>query len=349
MVWATLIVGLWTYKFIDLQRETAAAAMGEEKKEENGAAEKKVDEKQSETEAKPEPIVLKVDMHCAGCAREVRKAIKSFKGVEQFEVDMQLNKVTVKGNVDPLKLRERVQRKSGRKTELISPLVLPNKTEEKEKIKIEEKKDKPEPVVVTVVLNVNMHCEGCAQTVKKNILKLKGVQTVDPDFKSQKVTVKGTVDPKRLAEHLYRRTGKRVQIQSITTEATAQDSDGKPEVASEKKDEAKPAEGEKKDDKNEGGGEGKKEEAKADADDGKGEKKDGDEKNEGEVKKDGEDKKESEPPAAVKEEAGKIDATEAVMFEGKKYEASYHPRYVIEHVHAPQLFSDENPNACSIM
>ena len=33
--------------------------------EENGvAAEKKVDEKQSEVEAKPEPIVLKVDMHC---------------------------------------------------------------------------------------------------------------------------------------------------------------------------------------------------------------------------------------------------------------------------------------------
>lgn len=321
--------------------------MGEEKKEENGAAaENKVDEKQSEAEAKPEPVVLKVDMHCAGCARGVRKAIKSFKGVEQLEVDMQLNKVTVKGNVDPLKLRETVQRKSGRKTELVSPLVLPNKTEEKEKekIKTEEKKDKPEPVVVTVVLNVSMHCEGCAQTVKKNILKLKGVQTVDPDFKSQKVTVKGTVDPKKLAEHLYRRTGKRVQIQSIATEVKAQDSDGKPEVASENKDEVKPAEGEKKDDKD--GGEEKKEEAKAD--DGKGEKKDGDQNNEAEVKKDGEDKKESEPPAAVKEEAGKIDATEAVMLEGKKYEVSY-PRYVIEHVHPPQLFSDENPNACSIM
>lgn len=58
--------------------------------------------------------------------------------MEQLEVDVQLNKVTVKGNVDPLKLRERVQRKSGRKTELISPLVLPNKTEEKDKIETED-------------------------------------------------------------------------------------------------------------------------------------------------------------------------------------------------------------------
>jgi len=344
---ATLVVDLWTYEFRDLQRETAAAAMGEEKKEENGADEKKGDEKQSETEPKPEPVtVLKVDMHCTGCAREVMKSIKHFKGVEHFEVDMHLNKVTVKGNVDPLKLRERVQKKSGRKTELISPLVLPNKTEEKEQNKTEEKKDKPEPVVVTVVLNVNMHCEGCAQTVKKNILKMKGVQTVDPDFKSQKVTVKGTVDPKRLSEHVYRRTGKRVQIQSTAIEGKAQDSDGKTEVGSENKDEAKPAEGEKKEEKKEEGGEDKKEEAKPDGDGG--EKKDGGEKNEGEVKKDGEDKKDTEPPAVVKEGAGNLDGTETVMFEGKKFEVPY-PRYVIEHVYPPQLFSDENPNACSIM
>ncbi|WP_410055291.1 heavy-metal-associated domain-containing protein [Listeria monocytogenes] len=31
-----------------------------------------------------------------------------------------------------------------------------------------------QPPVVTVVLNVNMHCEGCAQEVKRNILKMKG-------------------------------------------------------------------------------------------------------------------------------------------------------------------------------
>lgn len=308
--------------------------MGEEKKEENGADEKKGDEKQPEPEPKPEPVVLKVDMHCAGCAREVKKSIKNFKGVEQFEIDMHLNEVTVKGNVDPLKLRERVQKKSGRKTELISPT--------------EEKKVKPEPVVVTVVLNVNMHCEACAQTVKKIILKLKGVQTVDPDFKNQKVTVKGTVDPNRLAEHVYRRTGKRVQIQSIATEGKTQDSDGKTDVGSENKDEVKPVEGEKKEDKKVEGGEEKKEEAKPD------EKKDGDGKNESEEKKDGEDKKDSEPPppATVKEEedgANKIDGNEAVMmFEGKRFEAS-HPRYIIEHVYPPQLFSDENPNACSIM
>uniref|UniRef100_UPI0029166579 cation transporter n=1 Tax=Listeria monocytogenes TaxID=1639 RepID=UPI0029166579 len=63
-------------------------------------------------------------------------------GVENIEIDMMSSKVTVKGKVDPLKLRERVQKKSGRKTELISPLPKPNeenKAEEKE-TKAEEKK-----------------------------------------------------------------------------------------------------------------------------------------------------------------------------------------------------------------
>lgn len=60
-------------------------------------------------------------------------------------VDHKASKVVVKGKTaDPLKVCERVQKKSGRKVELISPLPKPaeeeSKVEKKEKPK-EEKKD----------------------------------------------------------------------------------------------------------------------------------------------------------------------------------------------------------------
>lgn len=57
--------------------------------------------------------------------------------------DYKASKVVVKGkNADPLKVCERVQNKSGRKVELISPLPKPPEEEIKEEIiKKEEKKD----------------------------------------------------------------------------------------------------------------------------------------------------------------------------------------------------------------
>eukprot|EP01018_Ginkgo_biloba_P032411 Gb_10390 [translate_table: standard] len=94
-----------------------------------------------------------------------------------------------------------------------------------------------------------------------------GVHSAEPDFKTQKFIVKGTIDLKDLVEYIYKKAKKRAEIVPP-----------------------------------------KKEEKKGD--DGKG----GDQK-----EKDG---KKSEDVA---------------------------PKYVIEYVHAPQLFSDENPNACSIM
>lgn len=55
--------------------------MGEEKKagkDAGGGGEKKKDA--GAAAAAPEPIVLKVDLHCAGCASKVRKAIKHAPG-----------------------------------------------------------------------------------------------------------------------------------------------------------------------------------------------------------------------------------------------------------------------------
>lgn len=271
--------------------------MGEENKEEKkdevkkeeSKKEKKEEEKKEEKKEEPPEIVLKVDMHCEACARKVARALKGFEGVEEVTTDSKTSKVVVKGKAaDPIKVCERLQKKSGRKVELISPLPKPpeeNKDakEEIKEEKQEEKKEEP-PTPITVILNVRMHCEACAQVLQKRIRKIKGVDSVETDLGNDQVIVKGIVDPAKLVDDVYKKTRKQASI-----------------VPEEKKEEEK-----------------KEEEKK--------EEKDG-EKKEGEEGK-GEDDKKSDI---------------------KKSE--YWPsRYYLEGAYAtPQLFSDENPNACSVM
>jgi hypothetical protein len=63
--------------------------MGEEKKAAKeataaGGGDKKKDA--AAAPAGPQPIVLKVDLHCAGCAGKVRKAIKHAPGASALEI-----------------------------------------------------------------------------------------------------------------------------------------------------------------------------------------------------------------------------------------------------------------------
>ncbi|KAH0745019.1 hypothetical protein KY285_006676 [Solanum tuberosum] len=177
--------------------------MGEEKKEEEESQE----------------MVLKVDMHCEGCARKVARALKGFQGVEEVTMDYKESRVVVKGkNVDPLKVCERVERKSGRKVELISHMTKPfeenTKEEEikKEEEPKQEKKDEPPPEV-TLVLNVQMHCDACAQVLQKKIRKIKGVECVTTDVEKSQVIVKGiNIDPEKLVNDVYKRSGKQVSV-----------------------------------------------------------------------------------------------------------------------------------------
>ncbi|XP_031490598.1 heavy metal-associated isoprenylated plant protein 7-like [Nymphaea colorata] len=281
--------------------------MGEEEKKE----EKK--EKKGETEGE---IVLKVDMHCEGCARKVKRSLRGFEGVEEIQVDTKTHRVVVKGKAaDPLKICQRIEKKSGRKVELISPspksLEEAKKAQEKQAAKQEEKEKekKEEPAVIVAVLDVHMHCENCSQEIRRIIEKMKGVQSADPDLKSKQVTVRGAFDPASLVAYLHRRTGKHAAVV-------------KQEV--EKKEEKSKEEKDKKAGK--GGGSGEAKDNKTESAGGGGEKK-AEKKNE---KKEG------------GEEGGETKA------EAKKSEAPI-PKYSIEYVHAPQIFSDENPNACSVM
>ncbi len=256
-------------------------------------------------------------MHCEGCARKVRRSLKGFPGVEDVITDCKSYKVVVKGEkADPLKVLERVQRKSHRKVELLSPIPKPQAEEEKkpqeeEKPKPEEKKE--EPRIVTVVLKVHMHCEACAQEIKRRVQRMKGVESAEPDLKNSQVSVKGVYDPAKLVEYVYKRTGKQALIVKQEPEP---DKKEKAEEAKEAKEEKKDEEGEKE------------------------------KKNEGEENK--EKKAEAEEEAAMEE---------TKMAEVKKNEYYYYPPSHGMEMYArptypaypPQIFSDENPNACTVM
>ncbi|MQL73179.1 hypothetical protein Taro_005544 [Colocasia esculenta] len=151
---------------------------------EGGGGEAGGEKKETPPPPPPEEIVLRVYMHCEGCARKVQRSLAGFPGVEEVKADSRTQMVVVKGKsaaADPLRVVERLQRKSGRKVELLSPIP-PKPEEEEEKKEVEAEKPKPEegkkeePSVIEVVLKVRMHCDACSQEIKKRILKMKGKQ-----------------------------------------------------------------------------------------------------------------------------------------------------------------------------
>ncbi|XP_042503523.1 heavy metal-associated isoprenylated plant protein 7-like [Macadamia integrifolia] len=285
----------------------------EDKKTEESKDGKETDSKESKEPPPPQEIVLRVYMHCEGCARKVRRCLRGFEGVEDVQTDCKNHKVVVKGEkADPLKVLDRVQRKSHRQVELLSPIPKPpaedpKKDDKKEEVKPEEKKE--EPQVIIVVLKVHMHCEACAQEIRKRIQRMKGVEAADPDLKNSLVTVKGVFDPPKLVEYVYKRTGKHAKIVKQEPEKKEE------EKGKEEKKEEKKGEGEEKDK----GGDG------------------------GEKKEEGESKAEAE---AAGEEEKKV---ELIKNEFLYYYPQYPAKYAMEYVYPPQIFSDENPNACSVM
>ena len=62
-------------------------------------------------------VVLKVDMMCQGCVAAVKRVLGKMEGVESFDVNLDEQKVTVKGNVTSADVLEKVS-KTGKKTEL---------------------------------------------------------------------------------------------------------------------------------------------------------------------------------------------------------------------------------------
>ncbi|KAI3730809.1 hypothetical protein L1987_61987 [Smallanthus sonchifolius] len=65
----------------------------------------------------------------------------------------------------------------------------------------------------TIVLGVYLHCQGCVETVVKSLRGFDGVEEIETNTKDHRVTVKGkSADPVRVAERVRRKSGKHVEI-----------------------------------------------------------------------------------------------------------------------------------------
>ncbi|KAF8097112.1 hypothetical protein N665_0294s0018 [Sinapis alba] len=277
------------------------SASPEEEKQEAAEEEKPTVEEEKQPPPPPPPFILYVDLHCVGCAKKIERSILKIRGVEEVVMDMNENQVTIKGVLDPQAVCNKIKKKTKRMAKVLSPLPAAEGEPLPPTIN-----SQVSGLMTTVELNVNMHCQACADQLKKKILKMRGVQTTVTEYTTGKVVVTGTMDEEKLVDYVYRRTKKQARIvpqpDPEPDEKPATEEDKKEESGEEPEKPVKP-EGEKEEEED-GGGE------------------------ETEV---------SEEMATAEEEEGM-----------KRMMYYYQPLYVIERVPPPQLFSDENPNACCI-
>ncbi|XP_027352631.1 heavy metal-associated isoprenylated plant protein 6-like [Abrus precatorius] len=298
---------------------------------------------------RPAPVVLKLDMHCEGCVKKIKRAVRHFDGVEDVKADLSGNKLTVAGKVDPAMLRDKLAEKTKKKVELVSPQPKKDTAADKppEK-KPEEKKPedkKPEeksPKESTVVLKIRLHCDGCIQKIRKIILKTKGVESVKIEEGKDLVTVKGTMGVKEMVPYLNEKLKRNV------------------EVVPPKKEDDKKEKNEKK------------------------ENKEGSDKKEGDKKQESAPKVEVNkmehygygyppppmywydgyaPGQSTGSSSYAVEVQPGYSNQGYIYVNNYNqhgyvnqgytmeppPLYLHPHHPPPQMFSDENPNACSVM
>ncbi|XWS43560.1 hypothetical protein CRYUN_Cryun16bG0114500 [Craigia yunnanensis] len=310
--------------------------------------------------------VYKIDMHCEGCAKRIKRGIKHYEGVEDVKTDCGANKVTVIGKVDPAKVRDRLAEKTKKKVDLISPQPKKDaapaaaaagsgdKKPDAEK-KPEEKKP---PKESTVVLKIRTHCDGCIRKIRRIISKFDGVQSVNVDGAKDLVTLKGAMDVKNLVPYLKEKLKRSVDVVPPKKDDAGEKKDG-----GEKKKDG----GEKKDDSGDNKEKGKEAAAGGEKKEGGGEKKDGG--GGGEAKMEV-SKMEfygyaypplpmyGSPSYAVEgyqnhhHEYGYLNHGYMNMNQGYMHPWYANQGYMTDprhHLHAPQMFSDENADNCSVM
>ncbi|KAF4349540.1 hypothetical protein CsatB_009195 [Cannabis sativa] len=59
---------------------------------------------------KPKMVMLRVSMHCNGCARKVEKHISKIEGVTSYKVDLESKMVVVIGDILPFEVLESVSK-----------------------------------------------------------------------------------------------------------------------------------------------------------------------------------------------------------------------------------------------
>ncbi|CAL5212149.1 unnamed protein product [Lathyrus oleraceus] len=279
-------------------------------------------------------MVLKVSMHCDGCASKIIKHLRSIKGVEAVKAESETGKVTVVGKVDPVKVRDNLAEKIKKKVELISPQPKKEKENKKEtetnnksdeKAKTDDQKTKEKESVTTSVLKMLLHCQGCIDKIGKIVLKTKGVLEMAIDKEKDTVTVKGTMDVKKLVENLTEKLKRKVEV--VPPKKEKEGGGGEKEGG--------------------GGGGGGKKKNKGGGGGGGGDGGEGGENNNNNNNNEGGEVKKME--YMVQPAFGYGFGYGNGNYEGYNEQVYQNLLHIHMHTQPPQMFSDENPNACNVM
>ncbi|KAL1204603.1 Heavy metal-associated isoprenylated plant protein 4 [Cardamine amara subsp. amara] len=257
--------------------------------------------------------VYKVHLHCRKCACDIKKPLLRFQGVHSVDVDVEKNEIKVKGKIEVVKIHKQIEKWSKKKVELISP--------------------KPSEVkkTTTTTTTTSVVVEKKTTEVKKDVIRTTVLKVhihcaqCDKDLQNKLLRNK--------AIHIVKTDRK---AQTLTVQGTIESAKlltyikkkvhKHAEIISSKTEEEKKKEEEEKKKKEE-------------------EKKKEDEKK----KKEDEKKKKEEVKVEVTKTITQVvEFKEKVKVEGQKDKDGNIP-YFVHYVYAPQLFSDENPNACCIV
>nr|CAB3456352.1 unnamed protein product [Digitaria exilis] len=174
-----------------------------------------------------EEVVIRVPVHCDGCARKLRRSLQRLlDGDGEVSVDSAANTVVVRGQKAAGNAAEAVrivEKRTGRKAVLLSPAPEklppppPAKGTEGTKKDGGKKKgvmdDLPEiNMKMVVVLRMNLHCDACCEEIKRRILRIKGVEDAVPHLKSSQMMVKGLFEPATLVGFIHNCTGRKAAI-----------------------------------------------------------------------------------------------------------------------------------------
>nr|CAB3452639.1 unnamed protein product [Digitaria exilis] len=172
-----------------------------------------------------EDVVIRVPVHCDGCARKLRRSLQRLlDGDGEVSVDSATNTVVVRGQKAAGNAAEAVgivEKRTGRKAVLLSPapekLPPPPPAKGTEGTKNDGggkiTDDLPEiNMKMVVVLRMNLHCDACCEEIKRRILRIKGVEDAVPHLKSSQMMVKGLFEPATLVGFIHNCTGRKAAI-----------------------------------------------------------------------------------------------------------------------------------------
>ncbi|THU54750.1 hypothetical protein C4D60_Mb10t28430 [Musa balbisiana] len=131
---------------------------------------------------KIQTCILKVNIHCDGCKKKVKKLLHKVDGVYTTSIDAEQGKVTVSGNVDPATLIKKLA-KAGKHAELLAPKGGGNNNSSNQV-------QKPQPQVAIRRLGAfRFRTKACATAMSRRMAMVEAVKRVVVETQTRVVAV----------------------------------------------------------------------------------------------------------------------------------------------------------------